>query len=198
MTQIVHGTIANLDPNAVCNEVGCAQYGQLIKNHSVVHRGTTTRGQKGLCPDCGGQMHNSHDKDLTISMLCVWTQTFDGLAGKTPVNAANLEKVVNKIKKGEITTWASRQKMIELVNGSHILTGAGAAGTTTGVTTHAPPTTPSTVSTPASSTSPSSATVPPAVTSAPVAPVSPARGGQIDDATRRKLASIFQGARVMP
>ncbi len=196
MTQTVHGTIANLDPNAVCEEPTCQQYGELMRNHQVVHRGKgAPRNQKGLCPDCGMQVHNSHDRDLTITMNCLWQQTYGDKSLKTPVTAANLEKVVTGMKKGDITSWASLAKIKSLVNGV-----VHPAPKTTSATPAA--TTPVATAPTAPPTSGATTAGPVAITAIPAptrtAPVAPARGGKIDAETAKRLSNIFKGAGLRP
>lgn len=209
MTTIVHGTVSSLNPTAVCEDKDCAQYGELMGNHSVVHKGKgAPRNQKGTCPDCGGQFHNIHDKSLFISMGCLWQQVYGDDASKIPVTTAALDKVTTAIKKGEITAWASREKLQAVLDGAHIGTGTTATGTATS------PKSPATVSsasvaspTPTPSVpapSPSSPATAPetTTTTAPSAPAPVAakvNGTQPMTAEMRaKLSAIWRGAAPRP
>lgn len=199
---LVAGTVGNIDPNAPCDDEGCAQQGEAYKDHRVAH---TTRGvrkgQRGECPHCHGKLHNVHDSAQLIAFQCLWKQTFGEQYKRVQVGAMTLEAVVDKLNKGEIKAFADRALL-------HTVTLAPAV-TLIGTTTLPKAAAQSTGSAGSVATPSPAIPAPAAPRSAPATPPTPATNTgpttssvpatALEKAERkRKLQDALKDAKVMP
>lgn len=198
---IVHGTVGNINPNSVCDDPACSQMGALMRDHVVHHKPKPgPKNQKGVCPFCGGKVHNVHDKLTTIIFDCQLVQALGVEQARkvTDLDAPVYDQILDGLRAGRIKEWATRDKLEAILKGA---SGATAPTTTTpapGPTAPAPTTStpPAAAPTPAA---PAPASAPPVPSApAPVPPVQAPRQTTTTEDQRRKMAAILRGSKALP
>ena len=183
---LVIATAGTIDLDSVCEDPNCAQRGELMRTHHVVHKGKVKKGLRGVCPECQGPMNNLKDDAKLIAFACLWRQTFGEKARKTPVNAVTLAEVVKKIQDGSISKWADRNLMLTILAPKAVAAPATASGTAVPASSAG-----ATTSTAGAAAPPSTGSVPPHA-----APVATAK--KADPDKQKKLRELLRGAKVTP
>lgn len=186
----VIATVGNIDPLSVCEDPGCAQRGQLYKDHTVVHKaGGKKKGLRGECPHCHGPLHNTHDQGPLIAFQCLWRQAFGSAAKKTPVDRTSLQTLIGQIDKGVISGWADRTSLLTIL-GIAAPASAGRATTTASAPMAATSVGTKPTTSPTSPVTTGVAATPPQTASAPARADDPEK--------KRKLRELLRGAKVQP
>ena len=187
---VVIATVGTIDPMSVCEDPNCAQKGEMMKDHVVVHKSSgKKKGLRGVCPHCEGPLHNVKDDAKLIAFACLWRQAFGDKAKKTPVNAGTLQAVVTQITNREITAWADRSLLLTVLAGPAPKAAPAAPSTSTAASTTSSPTLIGTKPLPTGTAG--------ASTGQPGA--APAATQKVDDPEKkRKLQEMLKGAKVQP